>query len=776
MKIKFNIQYNTEFGQELVVCGNIKPLGDSSWSAAAAMKYGDGGRWTLEITLPANIKSFTYQYAVRYPDGRIAQEWGYERTFSVDIAAKDKRTDIVEICDSWKGGDDIPVFSRSAGVAIPVFSLRSSESFGTGEFYDLKAFIDWASSCGMKMVQTLPVNDTMSDGSWDDSYPYGAISVFALHPMYLHLDELIDTLPASVKHSVQRQYDSERERFNSLGYVDYPPMIAAKWNILREIYAAAGSKTLASAAFKKWFSDNASWLESYCAYCYLRDTTGKADPSQWGKFSIYNAKEVAALPSKDVNLYAFVQYHLHLQLSSVSAYARSKGVLLKGDIPIGVSRKSCDAWVAPSLYNMDCQAGAPPDAFSAIGQNWGFPTYNWERMGKDGYAWWVLRLRKMAEYFDAFRIDHILGFFRIWEIPAHSIHGLLGRFSPALPLSVEELRYRGAWFDCDRLCKPYVTDYILRDIFGDRAGEVQDIFFESHPSGRLQFKEKYDTQKKIADAFDSATAASPTEKIYHLHNTTGEIKEKLLMLINEVVLLEDSRQAGHYHPRIALHYTRSYNELDGAQRSALDAIYNDFFYRRHNEFWKESAFMKLPAIRFATRMFVCGEDLGMVPSSVPQAMNALHILSLVIQRMPSDSSVEFANLPYAPYESVCSPGSHDMNGIRSWWEEDRGVTSRYYYDIMHCGGEVPYYCEDWVAENIIRQHLTSPSMWAVFPLQDLLAMSSSLRLEDPRSERINDPANPKNHWKYRMHLTVAELTAAADFNEKLLGLIREAGR
>jgi 4-alpha-glucanotransferase len=366
-----------------------------------------------------------------------------------------------------------------------------------------------------------------------------------------------------------------------------------------------------------------------------------------------------------------------------------------------------------------------------------------------------------------------LGFFRIWEIPADSVHGLLGHFSPALPLSVEELQYRGVWFDCDRLCKPYVTDYILRDIFGSRATDIQYEFFEAHPSGRLQFKSQYDTQKKIMAAFETMASDRRTEK---LATFTGEDCEHLLMLINEVILLEDPRQNRHYHPRIALHYTRSFAELDGGQRSALDAIYNDFFYHRHNEFWKSSAFMKLPAIRFATRMLVCGEDLGMVPSSVPEAMNVLNILSLVIQRMPSDSSVEFANLPYAPYQSVCSPDSHDMNGIRAWWEENRDVTSRYYYNVMHCSGNAPQYCEEWIAENIINQHLTSPSMWAVFPLQDLLAMSSSLRLEDSGSERINDPANPKNHWKYRMHLTIKELADATDFNEKLLDLIRNSGR
>ncbi|MDR1974059.1 MAG: 4-alpha-glucanotransferase [Bacteroidales bacterium] len=742
MKIKFNIHYNTQFGQEILICGSPAKLGANDWKKAAVMQYSDGGRWSLEVSLPATVKEFTYRYAVRYPDGRIAQEWGYERKYN----------GTPNIFDTWNGGEKTQSFTRSAGIAIPVFSLRTDEAFGTGEFYDLMPLIDWASATGFRMVQTLPVNDTVSDGSWDDSYPYGAISVFALHPIYLRLDKLMT--PA-----LRKQYATERDKLNALSYVDYPSVMSLKWKFLQKIYAADKGKTIKTTAFKKWFSENSKWLQPYCAYCYLRDTTGFADFAKWGKYTRYSDKKIAALPVEETSFYAFIQYHLHLQLSEVHEYARKKNVLLKGDIPIGVSHRSCDAWVAPELYNMDAQAGAPPDAFSTTGQNWGFPTYNWEEMGKDGYAWWIYRLRKMAEYFDAFRIDHILGFFRIWEIPLHSVQGLLGHFSPALPLSIDELHQRGAWFDCDRLCKPYVTDYILRDIFGDIAANVQKKYFENHISGRLQFKEKYNTQKKV----EAAVAE-------------GEDRDKLLSLLNEVVLLEDPRQAGFFHPRIALHYTRSYNELDDVQRRALDAIYNDFFYRRHNEFWKSSALMKLPAIRYATDMLVCGEDLGMVASSVPQVMNMLHILSLVIQRMPNDSSVEFANLSHTPFESVCSPSSHDMNGIRAWWEEDRAVTERYYYNVMKCDGDVPYFCEDWVAENIIKQHLYSPSMWAVFPLQDLLAMDISLRLDNPQSERINDPANPKNRWKYRMHLKISDLSTSKDFNNKLSEMIKTSNR
>ena len=174
-------------------------------------------------------------------------------------------------------------------------------------------------------------------------------------------------------------------------------------------------------------TQNRLWLEPYAAFSALRDRFGTADFRQWGEYARYDEQRLRVFRNENraaIDFYCFLQYHLHSQLSDASRYARQRGVVLKGDIPIGVSPSSADVWQYPHLFHLDGQAGAPPDAFAATGQNWGFPTYDWEAMARDGYGWWRARLRKMGEYFDIYRIDHILGFFRIWEIPADASHGL----------------------------------------------------------------------------------------------------------------------------------------------------------------------------------------------------------------------------------------------------------------------------------------------------------------------------------------------------------------
>ncbi len=655
---------------------------------------------------------------------------------------------------------------RGAGVAIPIFSLRSKNSGGVGEFLDIKPMADWAKNAGLSMIQVLPVNDTSSSGTWQDSYPYSAISVFALHPLYLSVDSLTSKYTAQEK----AQLSKAKETLNALTAMDYEKVMQLKWRYISIAFEKEKKTLLGSANFKKFVEENSEWLMPYAAFCFLRDKYKTADFSEWREYAEYSAKKVEALFNpknadyESVMIHCFAQYHLHTQLVEATTYARGKGVILKGDIPIGISRNSCDAWVAPELYNMNAQAGAPPDAFSTTGQNWGFPTYNWARMAHDGYTWWKQRLQKMSAYFDAFRIDHILGFFRIWEIPLHSVQGLLGYFSPALPLSLNELDQRGAWFDADRLCSPYIRKHVLQEVFGKEAAEVQDFFMEEYKPHCLRFKEAYNTQRKLEDFF------AQNKKENH------PLKLQLFDLLNDVVLIEDKEQSAHYHPRIAMHYTRSYRDLDEQQKQRLDAIYVDFFYHRHNQFWKEQAMKKLPAVRYATNMLVCGEDLGMVPSCVPDVMQHLSMLSLIIQRMPNDSSVEFASLEHAPYLSVCSPGSHDTSGVREWWEEDKAATQRFYNNVLHKSGEAPATCEPWIANEIIVQHLHAPSMWAVFPLQDLLATDEKLRYKDARAERINVPSNPRHYWRYRMHLPIEKLIKQQEFNQKLKDMIGWARR
>ncbi|MDR1417378.1 MAG: 4-alpha-glucanotransferase [Prevotellaceae bacterium] len=747
----------------LCVTGSDELLGGWDARRPLLMQPDAYGVWQTGFTPYNRLQPIYYKYAIY--DVKQQKIVGYEQRQS------DRTLTPVEHSKAalWRN-DEIPNFGlsapRGAGVAIPVFALRSAGSYGVGQFSDLKLLADWAKSAGLSMIQALPINDTSSTLTWRDSYPYSGISVFALHPLYLDLTPLA----ACLTPKQAEQLKAEQRQLNALQEIDYERVMQLKWKYVRLAYRKEKSAAFASEEYKKFFEQRKGWLQPYAAFCYLRDKYKTADFAKWEDFAAFSAAKVAALVSPsssaydDVAIHYYVQLLLHKQLKEASAYCRRQGIILKGDIPIGISRSSCDAWVAPELYNMDAQAGAPPDAFSVTGQNWGFPTYNWSRMSLDGYSWWQQRLRAMSEYFDAFRIDHILGFFRIWEIPLHSMQGLLGYFSPALPLSVSELNQRGAWFDADRLCLPYVRKHVLQELFGDEAHAVSQFFMEEYKAHALRFKPEFNTQRKLEDFFAAQESYS------------SELKEKLFDLLNDVTLIEDKSKRSYYHPRIAMHYTRSYRDLDEQQKQALDAIYLDFFYRRHNLFWKEQALQKLPAVRYATNMLVCGEDLGMVPSCVPEVMQQLGLLSLIIQRMPNDSSVEFAPLERAPYLSVCSPGSHDTSGLREWWEEDRGATQRFYSGVLHHDGEAPATCEPWIAREIILQHLNAPSLWAVFPLQDLLAIDGALRHKNPRAERINLPSNPHHYWRYRMHISLEELLKQQEFSSELRALVKESGR
>jgi 4-alpha-glucanotransferase len=445
--------------------------------------------------------------------------------------------------------------------------------------------------------------------------------------------------------------------------------------------------------------------------------------------------------------------------------------VLKGDLPIGIYRHSVDAWTQPELYHMDRQAGAPPDDFSVTGQNWRFPTYNWERMAEDNYQWWRNRLSHLARYFDVLRIDHILGFFRIWEIPGHSVEGLLGHFAPALPLPRHEIEQRLGWFDYGRLCEPYIRWHMLQQIFHAQAQAVFDEFMEDAGYGAIRLKDYVRTQRQIEAVFDQKIA-NDQQNAEHLR----WLRTGLYRLVNEVLFVP-ADEHDHYHPRITVYLSTSFQELNEQDRHRLQDIYNDFFFRRHEEFWRQQGLVKLPPVRYATDMLICGEDLGMVPASVPGVMRELGMLGLNIQRMPSDPKVEFGHPGHAPYLSVVSPGSHDMSTVRGWWEEDREKTQRFFEHLLgHWGQFAPQHCEPWVAREILAQHLHSPAMWAIFPIQDLLAIDALLRRENPQDEQINVPSNPQHFWKYRLHLNLEDLSTETNFRQEVQSLVEGSGR
>ena len=618
---KFKIQYNTAWGERLVLATKFRKF---------PMAWNEGNVWTVKVA-PKDLleDGGNYGYLVERDGVTVRCEWDDHRFTPGTKGEIADRWIAVPAGNPFNRKHSAAVFDqpgwRGAGTAVPVFSLRSEKDFGIGEFRDLRPLVDWAASTGQTLIQLLPVNDTTRRGGWEDSYPYSPVSSFALHPLYIHLQDLGIRETAAFK--------QQQAELNAADELDYPAVFEAKTALLRKAWGRRGSKDLQSESYRKFAANNAFWLDEYAVFCAERD-------------------------GFDADYYRWLQYHLDLQFSEEVAYARAKGVFFKGDLPIGVSADSADARFHPQLFNLDSCAGAPPDFFSADGQNWGFPTYNWEAMARDGYVWWKRRLLKMSQYFDAFRIDHILGFFRIWEIPVREKSGKMGHFNPSLPYTKEEIKAMG------------------------------------------------------------------------LEGTKG-------------LFLPDPRHRGCLVPRISPDTTG----LNEAQKQRFDALYNDFFFHRHDAFWKRNAERKLPELLRVTGMLACGEDLGMIPDCVPQVMEHERILSLEMPMMEKGR--------HWPYLSVCTTSSHDMDTLRMQQEGDRS----------------PNECR-----QILRGVLASASILAILPLQDWLSLDGEHRRADAQAERINQPADPHHHWRYRLHFNVEELRSLTALNAEISALLADSRR
>ena len=751
-------------GMALYVTGGEVAMGEWDDSKAIRMTEHNINEWLADIDageLADSLIDFKF-FAKDDATGNIV--WEYSNNRSVQLP--DLADGQVVVYDLSQAFFPLPPV-RCAGTLVPVFSLRSRESFGVGDFGDLKKMIDWVAKTKQRVLQILPINDTTITHTWTDSYPYSCISIFALHPQYADLNQL----PKIADKALADEMEQLRQELNALPQIDYERVNDAKVRYLRAIYEQEGKDTLASTEFKQFFKETEQWLVPYAQYCFLRDTNGTADFLKWEGHTSWNEDDRAALSNgrtkayRDVAFYYFVQFILSEQMKAAHEYARANHVILKGDIPIGVNRFGCDVWSEPRYFNLNGQAGAPPDDFSVSGQNWGFPTYNWDEMIADGCQWWVRRFQNMQQYFDAYRIDHVLGFFRIWEIPATAVHGLLGHFSPALGMSREEIEGYGLHWQEDLFTTPFITDWVLDRVFHERAQEVREKYVEPKWEGHYRMRPEFDTQKKIEAAFEGCTEE---RDIW--------LRDGLYSLVSDVLFVRDHKDSNKFHPRISVQFDFIYENLYDSDKAIFNRLYNDYFYRRNNQFWYHEAMKKLPLLVNATRMLVCAEDLGMVPDCVEWVMNELRILSLELQSMPKDPKVRFGYLSRNPYRSVCTISSHDMPTLRQWWDENWERTQTYHNTMLHRGDAAPHPLPGWLARDIVSRHLYSPSMLCIISIQDWMAMDENLRLDDPDAERINIPANPKHYWRYRMHVNLEDLMENQDFNGNMIEMITNSGR
>ncbi len=745
---------------KMVILGNCEALGNWEYLRTIAMAQTSLGVWEAAVEIRED-------HFIQYKYGVMDTESGH--VFDVEYgenrwAVPNKDSEQLHIkADHFFRYKSFELY-HAAGVAVPVFALRSESGFGVGEFADLKLLADWAKKTNLGILQILPINDTTANYTWTDSYPYAAISVYALHPQYISIDNLEYKLSKDLK----KEFETQKAELNGFDLIDYEKMMSGKWKFLREVFTANSEKILKDKNFKKFIKDNESWLLPYSAFCVLRDKYKTPNFNDWKTHKKYIAGKVAPMftaKSKDYKetmLHSWVQYQLHLQLKDAIDYTHELGVSVKGDLPIGIYRYSVEAWTEPELFGMDFQAGAPPDQFTDLGQNWEFPTYNWEAMKADGYNWWKNRFKALEQYFDAMRIDHILGFFRIWRMPISATQGILGYFYPAVPVKMEEFHARHIPFNEDRYTQPYINDQILWDYFGDERDTIHNHFMNNHFNGTYSFKPEYDTQRKL--------------KEYFAENPHEWAEDKLISLCANVLFLTEERDGETvYHPRFNIEKTDSYKYLSDWEKQSIYDLYVDYFFKRQDGLWYASAMEKLPVILNSTEMLICGEDLGLVPDCVPQVMDKLAITALKVQRMPSDS-IPFYNPKNASYLNVVTASSHDSSTLRQWWQEDRELIVKYFHEQLHQHGSAPGEMVPEIGEMIMKQHLYNDAMLAIFPIQEFLATDYQLRNPDINNERINIPAIFPHYWRYRLHINLEELNTQEDFNNKIAYWIQDSGR
>jgi 4-alpha-glucanotransferase len=649
---------------------------------------------------------------------------------------------------------------RLSGIAIPLSAIRSEMSPGCGEFADLARVGELAAAWGFDLVQLLPVNDTGFQNS-----PYFALSAFALHPIYIR----ISALPELSGHEFpgialrdraslfQAEASSLVSRFSEEERVPFESLLRAKLELLRKIWESASAESSPSrpaliAELDAWMDKN-PWSRSYAAFVALKTRNDELPWWEWPRLRDPTDSDLEALWhdklfAGDLRFWAWLQMRAESQFRSAAKSLADSGIALMGDIPILMNADSADVWSRRASFHLELSAGAPPDMYSGLGQNWGFPIYNWEVLENSGYKFWVERLSEADKYYSCYRIDHVLGFFRIWALSERERTGALGRFIPDMQVSVDELAALG--FSPERirwLSKPHVPLWRLIQAAGESAAKTaafaaldrignEDLFL---------FKEAIKGEKDI----EALPLISPAARDF------------LMAMWRDRALFE--YEPGAFVFAWTYRSSTSWATLSDHEKGELEAL----FVRKRaqsEDLWASTGKRLLGALSAAVPMLPCAEDLGSVPDCVPRVLEELGILGLRVLRWTRRWDVEGQPpIPIAQYPeaSVASPSVHDSSSLRGWWEDEANREEMWNFTEASLGkilGPCPARLGTEQAEILLELVARSSSRFAVYPVQDLLAMSEKLRPVDPRSERINVPGTVGvGNWSYRLPATIDEI-------------------
>jgi len=637
--------------------------------------------------------------------------------------------------------------ARLTGTVISVGALRSEKSIGVGEFPDLAEFGILCAKMGVALVQLLPVNDTAYQSS-----PYSALSAFALHPLYLRIGDMAEAS------GFEPDMDAIRKNFNGAQRFPHEAILRAKMDLLRKIYGVNRKKIAASAPLGAWIEAN-PWVKSYAVFRRLKEANAEKSWREWsGQGQKINAAGIESFWSdpalKDEHLFwAWIQRELDTQFSAAAASLAKQGILLEGDLPILMNEDSCDVWSRPENFRLNLSAGAPPDMYSPEGQNWGFPIYNWQAQSKDGYGWWKERLRTAGKYYQAYRIDHVLGFFRIWASRREDNSALLGRYVPFIPVNPKDFEDLG--FDEGRIrwiCQPHIF-----------TGEVWDNLRANWGGG---FSED-DIAAAAARVFELALDRIGEEELWLFKKSVNGEKDIAALDIHPAakayltkawsnrIFFEHEKD--QFFPVWYYRDSRAYASLSEDEKERLEALLE----KRHTdseEIWEAEGRRLLSVLIASSPMLPCAEDLGAVPACVPKVLAQLKILGLRVVRWHREWGKE--GEPYVPFEeypelSVCTPAVHDSSCLREWWDRE---ADQHLFSSFIGVPSLPKVYNPGTARIVLNRIAAAASRFRVFQIQDLLHLSSHWYAADPASERINVPGTTNEfNWTYRLPATIAEL-------------------
>ncbi|MBP5465160.1 MAG: 4-alpha-glucanotransferase, partial [Treponema sp.] len=595
---------------------------------------------------------------------------------------------------------------RKTGVVVPLSALYTKDCEAAGDFLALKDFADFCDQCSLSVIQLLPVNDTGTQSS-----PYSGLSAYALHPLYIRIEALPEFEEAyRMDSAFAKAYRAFKKDFKYTPRFNYDTLLNRKTELLHLLYnyiekrcagkikakaapkskktgGAESAEAAQTAAPEKLtppaeeyeaklkgeldaFVRKNKWIVYYAVFKDLKDSAMQASWKSWSdELKNLDRKQIELRWNNKAhrsshNFFVWCQLRAAQQFQEAADYVKGKGITLKGDLPILMNDDSADCWAWPEYFNQEQLAGSPPDGENPVGQNWGFPTYSWDRIAASGFEWWKERVLQAGQYYRAFRIDHILGFFRIWSVRRGETTAYLGHTVPYTTISRDALEQAG--FDEGRvnwLSKPHIPTGLIEDITWNHEEAVAIL---SKLCNRVGEEELWNFKKEILT--DGQIYSQP------LADDEGKdrrLKEVLARKWRDRALIEIEDDS--FIPVYSYPASTAWKSLNAEEQEKLRELFTENA-KAEDKLREKQALETLTPICRSTDMMPCAEDLGASLACMPGVLDKVGIMSLKVVRWNREWGTD--GQPYVPFGqypemSVCTTSVHDSPTLRQWWNNEK---------------------------------------------------------------------------------------------------------